>query len=1033
MEIPPILSEYVRQGKVVLILGAGASMGASDSKGCSAPSGQLLGTMLAQKFLGGNHKDLPLSQISELAISETDLISVQGYIREIFEVLKPTNAHKQMCSFVWHGIATTNFDLLIEDAYRNTLDAAQTPIPFVANGDRFEEKLRDRKNVPLLKLHGCITRTNDSDCPLILTTDQYVEYRKGRTRIFDHLTTWAYELPVVFIGQSLQDYDLRTILQELTNLGEKRPRYYLVAPNVDSMQRRYWETKKITPLQGSFGEFLGSLDATIPKHFRGLAVGTKQLPHSILQKAKVSDATLSSSCKLFLENDAEYVKAVTSTEQANPKYFYKGTNPGWAAIEQNLDVRRHLVDTILSDHFLITESAHRQSTELILIKAHAGSGKSVLMRRLAWDATHDYDRLCLYLRPNGMISAPALQELVGICKERIFLFVDNAADRAREIQSLVKAMGDEGKKLTVIMAERTNEWNISGASISPFIHTVQELRYLSLKEIDSLLSLLERHKALGTLEHENLEQRRKAFSERAGRQLLVALHEATLGEPFEAIIEDEYRKIVPLEAQQIYLTICTLNRLDIRVRAGIVSRIHNIPFTEFKTSFFAPLEHVVQTDYDPVVRDFTYRARHPYIAQIVFERVLHSQEDRYEVYIRCLRELNIDYASDRSAFRQMVKSRTLIELFPNHDLAKGVLGVAMTIGDEDGFVLHQVALYEMNRVDGNLQEASELLNKALQVTRYEHSFAVKHSMAELKLRLAEVARTPLEREKCLSEASVLAQGLKSSRSDETYAHHTLVKIGLQRLQDVLKASEQPSLVTIETLVKDIERNLQEGLQLSPSQSYLLEAEAQLANLFDDATRALEALEKAFQVNPRSTFIALRLSSNHKKHGQFVRAKEILEKALEANPGETRLHYAFSKLLVLEQGTTSDVLIYHLKRSFTEGDSNYDAQLLYGRQLFIDGEIENSKQVFRRLGDAKVSHEVRVRLLYPLDQVFTGSITNLEATYCFIVRDGWNDWIYAHMTNIGDTIWTLLTLGSRMTFRIAFTMKGPSAVDINLAP
>jgi hypothetical protein len=538
---------------------------------------------------------------------------------------------------------------------------------------------------------------------------------KGRKRVFGHLSTWAYDLPVVFIGQSLQDPDLRAILLELVNLGDKRPRYYLVIPDVDSIQKRYWETKKITPLQGTFGEFLGSLNEAIPQQFRGLAIHTNRLPNPVLQRAKVSGATLSPSCDQFLENDVEYVKAVTSTEGVMPASFYKGVNPGWAAIEQNLDVKRHLVDTILSDHFLINESEHRQSAELILIKAHAGAGKSILMRRLAWDAVHDYDRLCLYLRPNGVLNAAPLQELITLCKERVFLFIDNAADRAREIQLLVKTIGAEGKNLTVILAGRTNEWNVSGATVSPLIHTVHELKYLSLREIDLLLSLLERHKALGTLEKENPEARRKAFAERAGRQLLVALHEATSGKPFEDIIENEYRKIVPLEAQQIYLTICSLNRLDIRVRAGIISRIHDVPFTDFKERFFAPLEHVVQVDYDPVVRDFTYRARHPYIAQLVFDRILHAQEERYDIYVRCLRELNVDYSSDRSAFRQMVRGRTLIDLFPNHDLARSVLGVAKSVGGEDGFLLHQMALYEMHRPNGNLHEASELLSKALQI------------------------------------------------------------------------------------------------------------------------------------------------------------------------------------------------------------------------------------------------------------------------------------------------------------------------------
>ncbi len=240
MEIPSILQTHVQQGKVVLVLGAGASMGAQDEHGSSPPSARDLGLQLSKKFLGGRYQDLPLNQIAEYAISETDLVTVQEYLRRLFEPFKPTPAHRLMCTFTWWGLATTNYDRLIERAYETTPGAVQLPKPFIENGDRVEEHLRDPRSVMLLKLHGCISRTANSECPLILTTDQYIEYLKGRSRIFAHLRQWAYELPLVFVGHSLQDPDLRAILLEMATLGEKRPRYYAVVPEVDDIQRRFW-------------------------------------------------------------------------------------------------------------------------------------------------------------------------------------------------------------------------------------------------------------------------------------------------------------------------------------------------------------------------------------------------------------------------------------------------------------------------------------------------------------------------------------------------------------------------------------------------------------------------------------------------------------------------------------------------------------------------------------------------------------------------------------------------------------------------
>jgi len=920
MDIPSFLIQQVQEKKVVIFLGAGASIEAKDDAGKTPPSSEMLAGLLADRFLGGKFKDLPLHQVGEYAISEADLPTVQNYIREIFEGFKPTRAHKLLCKFVWKGIATTNYDRLVELAYENSQNALQTPQPFIENGDRVEDRLRSPQAVMLLKLHGCITRVSNPDCPLILTTDQYIDHKKGRVRIFDHLKSWAYECPIVFVGHSLQDQDIRTILRECVDLQENRPRYYLVLPTLDEIEVRFWEHRRVSAIKGKFEDFLLHLDDSIPSPFRGIAVLKKDTEFPIFDRFKSRDS-LSTACKQFLETDVEYLPALSAMSSISPANFYKGFNPGWSAIEQNLDFPRHLADTIIADNFLIQEADHRQDIELILIKAHAGSGKTVLLRRISWDAARDYNKICLFIKPHGAINTLAIQELVNRCQERIFLFVDDAADRTRELEVLVKTIGPEGKHLTVITAERINEWNTSCSSLSPYVHSDYELRYLSLREIDLLLGLLERHRALGTLATSNIEERRLAFKEHAGRQLLVALHEATLGKPFEDIIEDEYRNIKPIEAQRMYLTICTLNRLNVPVRAGIISRIHGIGFEEFKNKFFSPLEHIIHANFNPLIRDFMYEARHPRIAEIVFERILNDSEERYDTYIKCLNELNIDYSSDRLAFRQMVKGRTVMELFPKHELAKGIFEKAKRIAGEDSYFFHQNALYEMHRDSGDLDYAAELLTKASQLGYGSQLAPIDHSMAEIFLRRAERGRTPIEIEKFLTQAAIKARKLKTAYPTEGYAYHTLVKVDLKRLKLIIEQSNgEPPSETVRLIVKDIEQNLFEGNQLVPDPGgYLLDAEAQLAIILRDSKRVLESLQQAFNINPRNGYVGIRLARFYYSQEKIPEAKEILEKALDANPNDRKLHYEYSRLLIETDSGSPDQLIYHLKRAFSEGD------------------------------------------------------------------------------------------------------------------
>jgi Flp pilus assembly protein TadD len=1027
MDIPSPLEAQIREGNAVLLLGAGASRDARDAAGNHPPSGVQLGAMLSDRFLGGKYKDHPLGQIGEYAISETDLTTVQEYIRGILEPFEPSDAHRLMTSFSWHGLATTNYDRLIERAYETTPTALQRPKEFIENGDHVDSALRDPRSVMLLKLHGCITRTSNRSCPLILTTDQYIEHRDGRSRIFDHLKNWAHEHPIVFVGHSLQDPDLRAILLELAQLKEARPRYFAIAPAYDDIEVRFWESKRITPLRGTFAEFMSALHMSIPSPFRGLAHATSSPSLPICKRFKVAGAPLSQACLQFLQTDIDYVKGIATKDPVAPSAFYKGVNPGWSAIEQGLDVPRRLGDSILSDHFLIPESEHLDRMEVVVVKAHAGAGKSVLLKRIAWDAAHDYDCLCLFVRPHGIINTAIIQELVNLCQERVYLFVDDAGERVRELQCLAKSIGPEGRFITIVTAERINEWNVSCGGLSSLVTADCELKYLTSKEIDSLLHLLERHRALGTLAKATVEERRAAFADRAGHQLLVALHEATLGRRFEEIIEDEFSSIQPHEAQRIYLTICVLNRLNVKVRAGIISRLHEVRFEDFRQRFFAPLEHIVQAEQDPVLRDYTYTARHPHIAEIVFDRVLGSQADRCAAFVACLQALNIDYNDDRRAYRQMVRSRSILELFPDHEFARRIYDVARNHIGEDAYLLHQMALYEMNRQNGSLHEAGDLLSRAALLA--PHDLSIQHSMAEHRLRCAESARTPLEREKYLREASELSRSLARVRSDEPFGFNALIKIGLLNLEHAVASIDSgASLESIEEIVNDTERKLSDALQRFPGDPYLLDAEAKLAVLLSDSRRALEALQAAFVANPRNGFLAVRLAGCYQHSGDLEKAKEVLERALEANRSDRRLHFAYAKIL-MALGTASGAdLAYHLERAFALGDSNLAARLLYGRQLFVNGEVEKCKAFFSGLWRSKIGGDLQDRL-YPVDQTYHGRVVRLDAGYCFLARDGINDWIYAHRQDIGEGTWLRLVVGSRVAFRVAFNLRGPCGIQV----
>ena len=65
-------------------------------------------------------------------------------------------------------------------------------------------------------------------------------------------------------------------------------------------------------------------------------------------------------------------------------------------------------------------------------------------------------------------------------------------------------------------------------------------------------------------------------------------------------------------------------------------------------------------------------------------------------------------------------------------------------------------------------------------------------------------------------------------------------------------------------------------------------------------------------------------------------------------------------------------------------------------------------------------------------MFTGAVANAESTYCFIARDGMRDRIFLFKDKVSsDQDWERIRNGVRISFKIAFSMKGPLAFEVNI--
>ncbi len=858
MNIPPVLLDAVKEQRAVLFLGAGASRNAKHPGEDQIPRGDLLRDLICDKFLGGKLKQRPLNAVADMAASEAGLAAFQLYIRDLFVPYMPADFHLLIPSFRWRAIATTNFDLVVERAYDHAPNKLQNLVKTVKDGDSFDIRLNKEINpVAFYKLHGCIDCYSDLDIPIILGNEQYTRYETNRTHFYDRFRDLGREYPVIFAGYSISDLHIQRILFDLTDPSIGRPPFYFISPDLTDVEVRYWAGHKVHVTDATFEDFLRTLDQTIPTTARAIPIELGGGGLSIRKHYRTANAKERPSLVSYLTSDATHIHSGLTAPRQNPETFYRGYDNGWGCILQNLDVRRAFSDSVLIDAVLLDEE-DRQTTELFMLKGPGGNGKSVSLKRIAWEASVTYEKLALYpISPAGLRIDPLI-EINHLTGKRIFLFVDRVALVRNELRELLQASRSQSVPLSIVGAERDNEWNIYCEHLEPFLRQEFPVRYLNEREIEGLLSLLERHNALGLLKNLTFEDRVRNFIEAAERQLLVALHEATLGVPFVDILVDEFLRIEPPVARNMYLDICALHQFDAPVRAGLISRATGIGFEQFKTEFVQPLENVVHVVNDAHNGDVYYRSRHQHVAEIVFNKMLSNPEDRFDLLARLLKAINVDYSSDRETFSRLIKGRGIADIFPNIDLGRLFYDCVQAAVPNDPFVFHQRSVFEMRHLNGSLEKAAAAAGHAFELN--SNSQSIQHTQGEIARRMANNTDDPLRKQ---SLRRITRKKLDSSgRRLSEYDAYTRARLAIDEFKEFaaslnLSADEHASSALI-AAAKETETSIQRGIQSFPESASLLEAEATFREAIAQTARARQVLERAFNLNPRQDALAFKI-------------------------------------------------------------------------------------------------------------------------------------------------------------------------------
>ena len=248
----------------------------------------------------------------------------------------------------------------------------------------------------------------------------------------------------------MADPHIKAILGAVERDALGRPMYYFISPQVNSYEASLLSKQRMTPIQASFDDFMEVLDSAVDADDRVLHAAIPPTQHSIERHFR-RNVSAPPSIIAFLQNNVEHVHVGMISPPLTPETFYKGESQSWIPIEQGFDIERTSYSTLMLRTMALCQAEENSSA--IALRGVAGAGKTVLLRRIAYDLATKYGHLVLFASPGAILRPEPLQELYELTGLRVVLAVDHVADQISALTVLLDALDRTSVPITVVVTD----------------------------------------------------------------------------------------------------------------------------------------------------------------------------------------------------------------------------------------------------------------------------------------------------------------------------------------------------------------------------------------------------------------------------------------------------------------------------------------------------------------------------------------------------------------------------------------------------
>jgi Mrp family chromosome partitioning ATPase len=526
VNLMPHLSGQMERGLAVLFTGAGFSLGARNVCGQQFPSYEDLKRAIWEICFSGEAFDPSVSlqdlyehallrhktKLTELMVSllTVDADSLPGWYQKVF-------------SMPWARVYTLNVDDLAIAVSRkyslprelrtiSATDLQTGPSPAIAAGA-----------LEIVHLNGTL-----SDIPgrVTFSVTQYAERLSRPEPWYVRLAADLLSRSFILIGSRLDEPPLWAHLEFRRGRGgremrELRPRSYLVTPTLDRARRALLAEFNVEWVPMTAEEFAGSVLQRMESAARA---GLEKIATQVGSAQAGGVPTL-----------PEVSTLATDVHQASE--FLLGQEPIWADLQMGRAIARESDSALWNG---IAEALKKSVKGVIVITGTAGSGKSTSLMRS-----------CLRLIAEGIrvgwvdrtvdLSPRDIRNCMRAENAPTVLAIDDADMYGPYLASLVREItGHEAGPLILIAVRSGKLDRVLNPVVLKDVPSVEfSMPPLADTDIGALIDILDKANRLGILKGKSRSEQERAFRDQAGRQLLIAMIQATSGRRFEEKVLEE--------------------------------------------------------------------------------------------------------------------------------------------------------------------------------------------------------------------------------------------------------------------------------------------------------------------------------------------------------------------------------------------------------------------------------------------------------------------------------------------------------------